>query len=68
MMRWLPPEQAHLLINLTTPSFAMAFDGIVVPNSLTEIPFNALLLLGHPFASMPLPLPSLNSRTTAPRR
>jgi hypothetical protein len=68
MMRWLPPEQAHLLIDLTTPSFAMAFDEIAVPNSLTEIPFNALLALGHTFASMALHLPSLNSRTTEPGR
>ena len=53
MTRWLSPEQARPFAHLTTPSLALALDGLVVPAALPVAPTDALLAAGQSFAGLP---------------
>lgn len=53
MPRWLVPEQACTFAHLTTPSLALALDGVVDPDGSPSAPTDALMAAGQTFAGLP---------------
>lgn len=53
MPRWLAPEQARTFAHLTTPSLALALDGVVGPDASPSEPIDALMAAGQTFAGLP---------------
>jgi ribosomal protein S18 acetylase RimI-like enzyme len=56
MTRWLSPEQACSFAHLTTPSLALALDGLVGPGASPVVPTDALMAAGQTFAGLPAAL------------
>lgn len=50
---WLAPEQARTFTHLTTPSLALALDGVVGPDASASTPTDSLMSAGQTFAGLP---------------
>ena len=53
MPRWLTTEQACTFAHLTTPSLALALDGLVGPDASPPAPTDSLMAAGQTFAGLP---------------
>jgi len=53
MPHWLAPKQARSFAHLTTPSLALALDGVVGPDASSSVPSDAWMAAGQTFAGLP---------------